>query len=177
MLKCGESSPDLLKLGQTPVSLTLTQPNLIRFWPNLGQISIDTKEYQPNLVRSNQIWQDPTRFRPKSDKITKPETDRLLPETRYDLTRLIWNFPQVGCGSKFSPPEKVDSSPSWAQTRPGPTLGHPQNNSWLPFIFYVQIFFLKDTIVKLLQKRILTKIKKYLTLLYNVEDNFFYAIS
>lgn len=48
------------------------------------------------------------------------------------------------------------------------------NNSWLPFIFYVQIFFLIDTIVKLLQKKkILTKIKKDLTLLYNVEDNFF----
>lgn len=52
------------------------------------------------------------------------------------------------------------------------------NNSWLPFIFYVQIFFLIDTIVKLLQKKkILTKIKKDLTLLYNVEDNFFYTIS
>ena len=32
-LKSDESSPDQLKLGQTPVSSTLTRPNLVRSWP------------------------------------------------------------------------------------------------------------------------------------------------
>ena len=125
MLKSDESSRDLLKLNQTLVSSTLTRLNLVRFQPNLGQISIDTMEYQPNLIRSGQIWRDPARFRPKSCEVTKPETDRLLPETRYNPTWLIWNFPWVGCGSKFSPLEKVGSSPGWAQTRPSSTRGHP----------------------------------------------------
>ena len=106
MLKSGEYSPDRLKLGQTPVSSTLT-------WPNLDQIPIDTKEYWPNLFRSDQIWRDPARFRPKSGEITKPKTDRLLPKTQYDLTWLIWNFPWVGCGLKFYPPEKVRSGQVW----------------------------------------------------------------
>ena len=47
-LKSGESSPDRLKLSQTPVCSTLTRPNL-------GHISIDTKEHRLNLVRSGQI--------------------------------------------------------------------------------------------------------------------------
>ena len=91
MLKSGEASPDLPKLGQTPVSQTVTRPNL-------SHISIDPVSYRPNLVRFGQIWRDPARFRPKSGDIRKPETDRFSPENRYDPTRLIWNVIRVGCG-------------------------------------------------------------------------------
>ena len=60
MLKSGESSPNLLKLGQNSL--------------DLGQIFIDPKDYRPNLVKSGQIWRDPARFWPKSGDIGKPET-------------------------------------------------------------------------------------------------------
>ena len=78
-LKFSKCSPDLLK---TPVSLTLTRPNPFRSLPNLGYISIDMKEYRPNLVRFCQISA-------KTGEIGKPKTDRGKLEIQYDRTHLI----------------------------------------------------------------------------------------
>ena len=97
--------------AKNPTSPTPTRPNL-------GQILIDPKESRLTLIRSSQILD-------KNQWIGKLETDRFPLENWYDLTRLIWNFRRVGCGSKFFPLDNVGSSPSWTQTWPGSTRGHP----------------------------------------------------
>ena len=120
MLKYGESSPDLLKLGQIPVGSTLTRSKLIRFQPNLGQISIDTMEYRPNLVRSSQIsakiWRNhKTRNRPiiTRNPIQPNPVDLKLSTgwLRVEIfpTREGW----------------VESRLGTNLTRPDPTRGHP----------------------------------------------------
>ena len=120
MLKSGESSPNLLKLGQTPVGSTLTQSNLVRFRPNLGQISIDTMEYRPNLVTSGQIsakiWQNhKTRNRPiiTRNSIRPNPVDLKLSTGRLRV--------------KIFPTQEgwVESRLGTNPTRPDQTRGHP----------------------------------------------------
>ena len=120
MLKSDESSRDLLKLNQTLVSSTLTRLNLVRFQPNLGQISIDTMEYWPNLVRSSQIsakiWRNhKTRNRPI---ITR---NPIRPNPVDLKLSMGWLRVEI-----FPTREgRVESRLGTNLTRPDPTRGHP----------------------------------------------------
>ena len=109
--KFRRTNPDLLKLRQNS-----SKPDSNS--DKSSQIFIDPKESHPTSIRSGQISA-------KNKRIGKPETDRFPPKNRYDSTWLIWNFRWVGCGSKSSPLDNVESCLGWAQTQPGPTRGHP----------------------------------------------------
>ena len=110
----------LLKLSQIPVGSTLTRSKLIRFQPNLGQISIDTMEYRPNLVRSSQIsakiWRNhKTRNRPIITRNPiRPNPVDLKLSTGWLRVEI---FP--------TREGRVESRLGTNLTRPDPTRGHP----------------------------------------------------
>ena len=74
----------LILANPTQIYSSLTPTRL-----NLGQIFIDLKESHLTLLRSDQIWQDPTMFQPKTSELENPKPIDSHPKT--DMTRPAWS--------------------------------------------------------------------------------------
>ena len=83
--------------------------------PNIGHISMDPAKYRPDLdgTTQNNAIGDKNRNRPMNPK-TKRNPNRPIRLAFWVCFRFY-----------FDSPESFGSGPSRAQTRPGPTCGHP----------------------------------------------------